>query len=133
MRNIIDILTEKLHLTKSANLRKNLLYGDIDEVAEKCPSWAKRKYVRGSTIGQNKKWYAIYLYLYYEGPKTRKEVCKVLKDDIGLDIGGVVFQQMKENNLIRGEKQANSKEEIIHTVPVTDWQRQTKGWRYELG
>lgn len=136
MRNIVDILTEKLHLRKSSNIRNNYLYGDIPEIENNesiCPDWAKRKYVRAPKTGQNKEWYTVYCCLYDNGPMTRKEVCQLLQDECGLKLESGVFQAMKENNLIYGEKQNNSREEILHINPIGEWKRQTRGWRYELG
>ena len=132
MRNLFDILTEKLHLNKDS---KNYMYCDIPEFVKdekQCPNWAKRKYVRGD-VGKNKPWYAIYCYLYFEGQKTRKEVCHYFKDNFDLNIPSAIFQSMKENNLIYGVKRYTGREEVLHIKPVAEWEQQTRGWRYDLG
>lgn len=77
MINIDTYLIEKLNINKDIDEQHDWFQMDIAEEID-MPKWAYdyRKLKDGS---KNRLWYAVYILLYKEGPKTVKEIINTLK------------------------------------------------------
>ena len=78
MKNIDSYIIEKLHLNKDIEVNgQDWFQIDVSDEID-MPKWAYdyRKLKNGS---KNRLWYAVYIYLYTEGPKKVDEIIDTLK------------------------------------------------------
>ena len=139
MKKINTYIIEKLRINKNSDIIiKNepefYFNCDIDEITKgeitskevdkklnsfSNDSWfgpMERKNHRGNT--RNKFWYAIYCYLYDNGPSKKTDIVKYLKPDAGSDYNRLFSQMNKKKIFSHGIK---DKRGFLYPNPPEKW------------
>ena len=78
MNNIATYIIEKLTINKDTESQINYYTCDIAKEIN-MPEWAYNFRKNKIRNNNNKLWYAVYIYLYKNGPSKRDDIIKVLK------------------------------------------------------
>jgi len=76
MKQINDYIIEKLHLNKDIEIQPNWFQIDIADEID-MPDWAY-DYRKTKNGDKNRLWYAVYIYLYKNGPAKVSEILSAL-------------------------------------------------------
>ena len=121
MKNLKDIISEKLVLNKNSNSSihshedKEFFYTcDIPELDDEIDNYLAKSHRNGFRVaslpatrkksnGQNTNFYKFYCYLYYNGPAKRKDIIKFFFGDTNSQYAQV-FTDLNALNIIVSEK-----------------------------